>query len=210
MTPIVVAPGDMIDDLQDGDASIIKGGMPPRVGTWYTYHDTSVGGAMSWPMGMAFTPAAGGPDGKAFAARIAGMGFSHWGAGMAFNLNDPGDGMGGSARAEYDASSFSGIVLWAKSPMPTKLRVSFPNKDTDPQGMVCDATKDQCNDHFGADLALTTDWTQFAIPFSSIKQEGWSGAPVASFDAHSVYGVQFQVGPAMPFDVWVGEVGFTR
>jgi hypothetical protein len=199
----------MISDLEMGDDAINKGGTPPRVGYWYIYHDTTVGGAMTFPVGL-FTPAAPGRDGSGFAARMAGSGFTDWGAGMAFNLDDPGDGKGGPARMAYDASAYQGVALWAMSPMPTKLRVSFPNKDTDPQGGVCNAMKDQCNDHFGVDLALGTEWQQFVIPFSSLKQDGWSGVTVAKFDAQSVYGIQFQVPPSHAFDVWVDDIGLVR
>jgi len=199
-----VAPGDMIDDLEDGDASIIRGGRPPRVGAWYTYHDHTAAGAMTYPTGMAFVPAPGGANGTAFAARFAGNGFTMWGAGMGFNINDPGDGMGGSMKMQYDASSFHAITFYAKATGPMRLRVNISNKDTDAAGGHCMV----CEDDFGEDFTLGTDWQSFTMNFTDMKQIGFGDA-VPTFDASAIYAIHFQVA-MMPFDVEVDEIGFLK
>lgn len=202
---VSIAPMDMIEAFDQGGDAIMTGGTPPRAGFWYTYHDATAGGMMTHPVG-GFSPEATGHDGTGFAAHIAGSGFTDWGAGFACNFNDPGMvGDGGAAPAmPYDASGFSGIAFWAKAAAPTKVRVSFPDKDTDMRGGVC--TK--CNDHFGADVFVSTDWAQYVVKFSAVKQGGWSGVIVPSFNAKAVYGLQYQVPPSAPFDVWLDEIGF--
>jgi hypothetical protein len=198
-----VAPGDMIDDLEDGDASIIRGGRPPRVGAWYVYHDTTAAGAMTYPAGP-FLPVPGGANGTAFAARFAGNGFTTWGAGMGFNLNDAGDGMGGSSKMVYDASAYHGITFYAKANTPMRMRVNFSNHDTDSAGGACTV----CEDDFGAYVTLGTDWQSFAIAFADASQVGY-GTPVAAFDTKTLYAIHFQVA-VMPFDVEVDEIGLTK
>jgi hypothetical protein len=189
---------ELLDDFEKDTDALPMMGTPPRVGYWYTYHDMTVGGMMTYPTGMSFTPAMGGPMGSSYAARIAGAGFTTWGAGFGVDLNDP-----GAMRAPYDASAYAGLTLWAKASVATKLRMNLPNKDTDAMGGVCMGKA--CNDHFGADLDVGTDWTQFTILFTDLKQAGWSMVAVPSFDSHSIYGLQFQVS-SMPFDVWVDDI----
>src|SRR5262249_47479333 len=59
---ITVAPGDMISDLEMGNDAINQTGTPPRIGYWYIYHDATVGGTMTFPVGT-FMPASPGHDG---------------------------------------------------------------------------------------------------------------------------------------------------
>jgi hypothetical protein len=189
---------ELLDDFSNDSDALPTLGTPPRVGYWYTYHDMSMTGMLTFPTGMSFTPAMGGPMGTGYSARIAGTGFTTWGAGFGVDLNDP-----GAMRAPYDAGNYVGLTLWAKAGTATKVRMNLPNKDTDTMGGVCMGMA--CNDHFGADLDIGTDWKQFTILFSDLKQAGWSMVAVPSFDAHSIYGLQFQVS-SMPFDVWVTDI----
>src|SRR5262245_43243438 len=160
----------MIDDLEDGDASILV--TEQRVGAWYSYDDGTPGGMRTFPAGTAFTPAGGGANGSRFAARLAYAGFTTWGAGTGFNLSDPGDGAGGSSKRAYDASAYSALTFWAKADAPLKLRVNVPDAQTDPAGGSCTSG---CNDDFGADVTLGADWQQFTIDFATATQIGWSG-----------------------------------
>ncbi|HLZ07397.1 MAG TPA: hypothetical protein VKT80_02335, partial [Chloroflexota bacterium] len=135
-------------------------------------------------------------------------GFSVWGAGMGFNLHDPGDGMNGSAKTPYDASAYTGIAFWAKagSGSTTSLRVNVSDKDTDPAGGTC-APADKCNDHFGKDIALTANWAAYTMTFHELLQLGW-GQSFAALDAAHLYAIQFQVGKGTTFDVWLDDVAF--
>lgn len=197
-----------IDDMTTPSASILNS--HGRVGAWYTYNDGTTGATQT--PGIPFTKTALNPPrgNAAYAARTQGSGFVTWGAGEGFNFNDPGNGDGGSAKATYDASAYSGIAVWAKagSGSTTSLRINVPTKDTDPAGGVC-TPQSMCNDHFGVNVPLATDWRQFVIPFTELKQQGW-GMQVPNFDPAHLYACQFQVPASSTFDVWIADIYFIK
>jgi len=197
---------DMIDDMEDNDGSIL--GVKGRVGAWYTYNDATATAMQVPKQGDMFTMTMGGRDGTGYAANTKGSGFTVWGAGYGFNLNDPGDGAGGSNKSIYDASTYAGITFWAKAGASSDkaLRVNVSNKETDPSGAVC-APADKCNDHFGNPITLTADWAKYTLEFAKMAQSGW-GQSVAKFDVSALYAVQFQVGKNTTFDISIDEVGF--
>jgi hypothetical protein len=197
---------DLIDDMNDGDGSILA--TAGRVGAWYTYNDATPM-AMQTPAAMTpFTMQAGGRDGAGYAAATSGSGFTLWGAGMGFNLHDPGDGMNGSAKVTYDASAYTGLAFWAKAGAGsvTSLRVNVSDKNTDPAGSVC-APAEKCNDHFGKDIHLTDAWTLYTMTFDELLQLGW-GQSFSALDVAHLYAVQFQVAKGVTFDVWLDDVAF--
>jgi hypothetical protein len=197
---------ELIDDMEDGDGSIVT--TSGRIGAWYSYNDASATG-MQKPQAMTpFMMETGGRDGKGFAAATSGAGFTVWGAGFGFNLNDPGDGMNGSAKVTYDASAYSGIAFWAKAGTGSAaaLRVNVSDKNTDPAGGVC-APAEKCNDHFGKDIRLTEQWAAYTLSFADLLQLGW-GQPSAALDVAHLYAVQFQVAKGVTFDVWLDDVAF--
>src|SRR5205085_7345657 len=86
----------------------------------------------------------------------------------------------------YDGSAYSGIFLRAKAASPVQLRLSVSDVSTDKEGIgeggTCVDTTDRtnpnrCGDYFGANLAVTTDWQTFTVPFATMAQSGW-GMPV--------------------------------
>ena len=109
---------------------------------------------------------------SAFALCMTGKGFTKWGAGMGTDLGrvapldagavvaDAGMGM----KSPYDASEYKGISFWAKSDMPAALlmRVNFKDKNTAPEGGVCDEAAESgaeaCNDDWGKNINLTSEW----------------------------------------------------
>lgn len=201
--PAPAANLEVVDDMEGGTGSILpKAG---RLGAWYTYNDATAG-AKQTP-GVPFEPSALAPTRgeSAFAAHMAGSGFTTWGAGMGFNFNDPGDGKGGTAKLAYDASAYAGIAFWAKAGAgsTTSLRVNISDKDTDPAGAVCPAAK--CSDHFGKNLNITTDWALYTLKFADLTQLGW-GQAVPKFDPAAVYAVQFQVAKGTTFDIRIDDV----
>jgi hypothetical protein len=199
--------GDMIDDMEDNDGSILS--VNGRVGAWYTYNDLTAAATQVPKQGDPFAMTAGGRDGTGYAANTHGGGFTVWGAGYGFNFKDPGDGDGGSLKSTYDASAYSGITFWAKAGAGSDkgLRVNVSNKETDPAGAVC-APADKCSDHFGSPVTLTADWAKYTLPFAKMAQSGW-GQSVAKFDVSTLYAVQFQVGKNTTFDISVDEVAFS-
>src|SRR5690606_1927607 len=104
---VTILPENLIDDLDDGDASIAEVG--GRIGAWYTYNDETTGGEQAPPSDSDFAPSAGGPTDSGFMARTTGSGFTEWGAGMGFDLNNPGD-----AKGTWDASAFTGVAFKAR------------------------------------------------------------------------------------------------
>jgi len=197
---------ELIDDMNDGDGSILA--TSGRVGAWYTYNDATPMAMQKPPVMMPFAMQTGGRDGMGYAAATSGSGFTLWGAGMGFNLHDPGDGMNGSAKVTYDASAYTGVAFWAKAGpgSVTSMRVNVSDKNTDPAGAVC-APADKCNDHFGKDLHLTETWALYTMTFDELLQLGW-GQSFKALDVSHLYAVQFQVAKGVTFDVWLDDVAF--
>jgi hypothetical protein len=197
-------PDTLITDLEHGPSFASNG----RSGSWYTYNDKTAG-ATQTPPGPDFKPDAVTPprDGSTFAAHTTGSGFTVWGAGIGFDLNNP----SGSAKKVYDASAYSGITLWIKGSSDKPLRFNIATKDTAPEGGTCnltDAGAAGCNDHFGTTLALTADWTAKTIMFSDLAQSSF-GVP-ATFKRAELIGLQFQVAQGATFDFWIDDVAFVK
>lgn len=197
---------DLITDLESGP-TFSSGG---RSGSWYVYNDKTAAGMQTPTVGTDFKPDAVMParSGSTFAAHTSGSGFTVWGAGMGFDVNNP----GGTAKKVYDASAYSGITFWAKGTASKAVRMNIPTKDTSPEGNLCnmtDAGDSVCNDHFGTTLTLTADWTQQTVDFANDLAQSHFGPP-ADFKPSEIYGVQFQVGPGATFDFWIDDVAFVK
>ena len=174
------------------------------MGAWYTYNDESAAGTQTPAAGAMFTPTAGGAGGSAFSANTTGSGFATWGAGMGFDLNNPGDGMGGpGVKGLYDASVHTGIAFTARGNVAIRFKLQTAATVPDTDGGTCAA---DCDDSHGASFTLTSDWVQYALPFDTATQEGW-GAP-AAFDAAALMGVQFQAPANADFEIAIDDVGF--
>ncbi|WP_437284990.1 CIA30 family protein [Sorangium sp. So ce406] len=191
--------------MEDNDNAINAAG--GRVGYWYTFNDGTEGatqepppdpeGTGETPFTMtALEPARGQ---STYAARSWGSGFEEWGAGFGFDLNSP-----EGEKASYDASAYTGITFWAKG-TARGATVMISDPGTDPAGSVC---TDEC-DKWQKSLTLTEEWQQFTIPFADLKQGGW-GTPAGAdqIDASKLYSIQFQVGVAPEFDVYIDDLGF--
>lgn len=201
---VMVLPGNMIDDMEDGNAQILTQG--GRFGSWFTYNDGT--GTQSPDPASSCLPADGGHSPASLKSmHTTGTGFSlsGFGAGMGFDLNHP-----GTERLAYDAHAFTGVVFWAKGATnihvmvlePATVPVSAPG-----QGGTCTPMGSfGCGDSHRANVALTTAWKQYAVPFSSLAQAGWGVG--ATFDPSQVLSIQFAVDPVASFDFWIDEVGF--
>ncbi len=176
-----------------------------RGGYWYTFVDKagSTVTPLSGDQGGTFQMTEGGANGTKYAARMSGTigGADIVFAGMGLNFVDP--------KGQYDASKYGGVTFWAKrGPDSTgKVRLKVPDKNTDPDGKVCTA----CFNDFGVDLNLTTEWQQYTIPFTSMKQlKDWGSPHTAGIEPSTIYGMQFQVNEKnAKFDIWVDEIQFT-
>jgi len=211
----------LIDDMDHGDNSILK--VDGRTGFWYTYNDGTTGGTQTPAIGS-FEPTvitgpglddAGASDGGAdggvdHAAETAGSGFTNWGAGMGFDLNNQG---GNSPKQTYSVSGcgYTGLQFWARvgATSTTAVRLNVPDKNTDPSGGVC-APASKCNDHFGEALTLSTAWTLVTVHWTDLKQQGWGTPQEPALDTGNLVGVQFQFAPSATFELWVADISFTK
>jgi hypothetical protein len=202
------APGgdSLIDDMEDKDGSIL--GIEGRQGAWYTYNDETAGGTQAPEVGKDFAMATLAPprgDSTA-AANTSGEGFTDWGAGVGFDLDNT-----GTTKATYDASAFSGIKLYAKiGPGSSKsLRINVVDKQTAPEGGICKEADAECFDDFGAGVALTEEWKEITLAFADLTQQGF-GKKFDAVDASALYAIHFQVDAGSKFDLWIDDVSFTN
>ncbi|APR85782.1 Hypothetical protein A7982_11131 [Minicystis rosea] len=194
----MIAPGDVIDNMEAGTGSILSQG--GRIGSWYTYNDGTTSGMQTPLAGGMFAPELipGGHGTSTKAARTHGMGFTTWGAGMGFDLHNT-----GTTKSAYDVSAFKGVAFWAKGePGTIRFKALTSATVAFAEGGLCTAV---CGDSHGAIVPLTSDWVQITIPFTSLTQEGWGTQE--DWNPMQVLSIQFQSG-AVPFDFWVDDIGF--
>jgi len=199
--PVDVADENMIDDLEDGDGSILE--MGGRIGAWYTYNDGSSGGTQTPEENSNFMGTAGGVDGSEFAANTTGSGFSEWGAGMGFDFNNPGD-----TKGTYDASGFTGIGFAAKGNATVFVAVAIEAVTDEAYGGTCvpgEEEGEECDDAHGAFFNLTEEWQPYALVFDEAAQEGWGQA--ADFDPATIVSFQIGVADGVDFDLWFDDLG---
>ena len=189
------ASGTTITDLETG-MHYFENKPIGVVGAWFSYGDSTVGAALTPAGGTTFKPAQPG-NASLYSACLKGAGFTTWGAGMGFNLNDPGDGKGGSAVQSFNATPYTSFTFWAKATTALSIKFKVPTKSSDPAGKVCmgDTGAMACYNHPAREVALTTDWQPYTVTFSSLAQEaGWGlQAPVNPAD---FFGVRLEVGKA--------------
>jgi hypothetical protein len=191
----------VVDDFEDGNNQLRL--LDGRTGPLYTYKDT-VGSTITPAAGATFTPTAPGDVTPAFAAHVSGTlanTTTVW-AGFGMDFLTP--------KALYNGSKYTGISFYAKkgsSGATGAVRVKVPDRNTDPVGAACTS----CSNDFGSDLTLTTTWTKFAIPFSSMTQQaGWGAPRPTHVDPTGIVAIQFQVtAQAAVYDIWIDDVTFT-
>jgi hypothetical protein len=191
-----------------------------RDGFWYTYCDCSngIGGTMTPACAGTFAPEGPGQD-DSLGAHISGSGFNGKAAGCGWT----GAGLGvnfTTATCPYDASAYTGIQFYAKSSSSTAVRFGVPIVATKARnesgGGTCCSGGDPtnangCDNHFGADITLTSSWTAYSYTWSQLKQPNWG--ILQNFDSHALLGLQWQVSESAAnsgFDVWIDAVSFTR
>lgn len=175
-----------------------------RGGYWYTFVDD--GGSTVVPEagknGGTFEMSEGGPPGSKYAAHITGNvgGGDTVYVGVGLNFVDP--------KGQYDASKYKGISFWAKKGpgSVSKVKLKVPDASTDPDGKICK----ECFNDFGMDITLTDQWTQYTIPFTSMKQDKTWGTLVDGITPSKLYGIQFQFNEKnTSFDLWLDNLEFT-
>ncbi|MBC8066998.1 MAG: hypothetical protein IAG13_01585 [Deltaproteobacteria bacterium] len=192
-----ILPENLIDDLEDGDAVIYELG--GRIGLWYAYDDGSVG--TSNPAAMTdFAATSGGPNGSSWSAIATGSGFTTWGAGIGFDINNS----GGLLKHTFDASGFTGIAFQGRGNTSVKLKVQTEAIVPVAEGGTCNAGT-SCNDAYFVTIELGPSWTQHVVPFASLAQGNWGQA--APWDPATVVGVQWEVAAGTAFEIAIDDVG---
>lgn len=213
---VEIAAENMIDDLDDGDDAIII--TEERAGDWYVFNDETSGGEQTPSADGSFTPEAGGPEGSSYAAHTFGSGFTEWGAGIGFDVNngagdetaDAGAKASVGTKGTFDASAFTGVAFMAKGNVSLRAMISVLAVVAEEEGGTCvqGATDaDLCDNSHGLSFNLTDSWQQYKLPFDQVTQEeGWG--QTVDFDPATIVSILFQTGPGEDFDVWVDEIGF--
>jgi len=189
------APATMIDDFEDGDRNILE--QAGRSGAWYAAND---GQGMQTPPGnSALIPSSLNlaRGSSLHAAHTFGGPFGAWGALIGTSL---------AADGAYDVSAYDGIRLWVRSgsmsPTAAKqVRLSLLTPQTN-MGGSCTV----CNDHFGAWVPLTPQWTLIELPFSDVKQEGFGVPKPPAPDLTRVTGIELFFPMGVSFDLWVDDI----
>ena len=187
---------ELIDDMNDGDRFIPQ--VNGRAGAWKDSDDGTPGATMFPDPAGLFTMTKTGDICRQYAAYVYGGPFVDTGATVGFGIGGP-----------YDASKYDGISFWAKIDSGSYgLRVAFPDKDTSPDGGLCqgNVAGNQCYDHYGYRITnLTTAWTKYTVYFNSLTNDGW-GRSGGGFDRSTIFEVQFQIPKDNKFGVWIDDV----
>jgi hypothetical protein len=204
---VTIGPDDMIDDMEDGDDAIIM--LSKRAGFWYAYNDMT-GGMQKPEPDKDFIPEDCGPSMKGKCVHITGSGFKEWGAGVGFDLNNPGEP---AKRMTYDVSGFKGIAFWAKGNVPFRLAVAVAGVVPVEEGGTCPTPAnpmgpEQCHDTHGKLIRVTGEWAQYVVPFSDLVQANFGKK--AAFDPATVLSVQFDVNQGLTFDISIDEIGLYK
>lgn len=118
-----------------------------------------------------------------------------------------------------DVTAYTGIQFYAVvNTAATGARLTVADMYTDPAGGRCTTTPAQptsCFDHPGAQLAITTAWTKYQIPFASLVQIGFGNvSPVGQmFPKNAITLLKWDIGiptsgPTGPWELWIDDLTF--
>jgi hypothetical protein len=192
---VQIAPDGIIDDVEDGDSQLSK--LDNRDGYWWKAHDEQ--GSVIEPEEA--TPVEAGPGGKGLAIRFHGHTVSTegaWGCNFGANLSTAGT---------YDASRYVGISFRAKvaSGSTTKVRFKVGDVNTHKDAGVCK----ECWNHFGKDITLSTEWQQYQVLFSELRQaDGWGDPRPPSITVDKLYSIDWSIDAGANFDIYVDDIYF--
>ncbi|WP_155799085.1 hypothetical protein [Sorangium cellulosum] len=197
--------GSMIDDMEDGDLSILPGEKEnPRAGIWFMDNDPSPEGIREPDNEADLMSTVDPPRGDSHVAVHTGAndGFREYGASVAFFLYN--DGFG-------DASEYRGITFWARAEESSarRMKVMFIDRQTRDTGGICDVEADGCYDHFHRHVLLADDWKHFKIPVECLKQGGF-GDQFEAPAMDQLWGFYFSFDAGQAFDIWIDDVAFYR
>jgi hypothetical protein len=181
----------LIDDFDDGDARLLPN--DGRDGSWSVGQDGT--GTLTTPVPP--VPAEGGSNGTGFAMRLAGSGFSQWGANLNLEFRN--------GAAPYDASAHRGIRFSARG--TGKLRVIFMQQNLAPGHLcsTCDTASGECGQLYSTDLFLSGLWSQYVVDWPILVPPTTLNTPFAQ---DQLMTIQFEAPAPDPFDIWIDDLSF--
>lgn len=193
-------PGEnVIDDFQDASPAILE--HQGRKGAWYVVNDGmgTQTPRVDQPLVPSLLDPARGTSTRG--AHTFGGPFPTWGALVGTTLGTAGD-----EGQEYDLRGHQGLRLWVRSGSASQysakmVRLNLPSPGTNVGGNCT-----VCNDHFGVDVPLTSEWTQVVVPFSSVKQIGYGRPALAGPELARVTSLQFYFKSNVVFDLWLDDI----
>jgi hypothetical protein len=197
--PAALGNQNLVDDFEDGDASILE--LQGRSGVWLASNDGR--GQQTPKNGENVMPSAldlvNGASTRAIHTWGSGSGFTTWGAMVGTALATS----GGKAVA-YDLSGHRGLRFWVRSGSTSiyaakAVRLNFP---TTASSSGCT----MCGDHPGVDVPLTSKWVHIDVPLSTLKQQGWGRPRIPTPDVTQTLGIQFLFATGAAFDLWVDDL----
>lgn len=192
---IKAADDGLIEDFEDDNSQVVTNG--GRDGYWWVHHDPN--GSTIEPDG--FFPEEGGAAGDDYGMHIQGQTASSQGA-YGSSL-----GLGFSKDGAYDASKYIGLRFKAKvaEDSTKSVRLKIADINTHKDGGVCT----DCWNHFGKDITLSTEWEQYTVLFSELRQvPGWGQPRPSSVTVDELWGLDWTIGPGRKFDIWFDDVEF--
>jgi hypothetical protein len=202
----VVDPTLIIDDMEDTDPQ--NAAVGDRNGTWWLSTDLTDG--TTTPEGNQAAPPErilGGRCGSKYAMRITGEGFTEWGASLIASFRYEDDVL------PIDASAYRGVMFWGRvgEANTSPLRVQFQDKNTYPQGGVCEDDPDSpdfCYNGFGTRVVpIDAEWQLYKLEFSRMGQRDF-GFRTDALDTTELYAIEFGVIQNTVFDFWVDDLWF--
>jgi hypothetical protein len=194
--PAKAKPADdgLVDDFEDGDTKGMAIAM--RGGDWWKSADK---------LGSFFKPdelvmAEPGASNSEKALHATGQ---TAGAEGAYGVNF---GVTFSSSGAYDASPYDGVSFWAKKDKGATGKVRFKVGDinTHQDGGICKT----CWNHFGKDITLNDEWTEYKILFAELKQApGW-GEQKPSIVVDKVWNLDWSIDKGQSFGIWIDDVQF--
>lgn len=188
--PPARSPTELIDDLEDGDLSILP--VQGRNGAWHTSQDETSDAPL-------LTNVEAGGEGKRGIHGVGGP-YTGWGAGMGFTFVEKDGGL-----ESYDATGYEGVSFMVRGGPEAgdNLRLSIRDGNNDPSGGICQ----DCWDSFQIQLPLTGEWTRHYVRFDELRQQGF-GDSFPRLAVDRLYALEFQTMEDDSMDLFIDEVGF--
>jgi len=208
---------ELIDDLEDGNLTVLAAGTPTRTGLWTTYSDKGAASpnARIIPKPTSengvFASEAGGHAGSAWAAHVQGGDCIDYGCGTNLFLMNPNNATDYVSYSQPDAK---GISFWARlgstaGASPTLTVRVFDVNNTPDVDNPCITHPKGCYDAFKTTITLTSEWKQYELLFAKdFAQEGW-GMPAAAVEVAKLYYFDWNTKNAA-FDYWLDDVAFIK